>query len=326
MAKVVTVLSAGHSGSTLCDILMGTIPGVFSTGECVYFPWQIYRDGGVCEKGHDVCSCGKKFSECETWKRVIELLSEQTGYNLLAHPLSFDMAMLRSPIYGQSPSVVKRTMRKMLLLAMQNITLPTLANLFSSRRISRQLDNNWLFFDTIGKVVTATHIVDSSKDIVRLKFLHSRRPDDVSVVVLVRNILGVAASAYKRGKDPYFEAQRWVKIYQQFVRILRNTENIQLKTIQYKDLAENPERARKDLAKFLGLPSPPNPLQINTTEHHLVAGNPMRYKGDIVIKYDDSWKDVLPGDMRKKIQELRAKYEPISAELESLSQETISCI
>ena len=325
MAKVISILSAGHSGSTLCDILLGTIPGVFSTGECAYFPWQLYRNGNICEKKQDICSCGKKFSECETWNRVVEIISEKVGYNLFAEPFSFEMNMLRSPIYGRSQSISKKIMRTLLLLEMQSLSSPGVAHLFCTRRVSQQLDNNWLFFDTIDKAVAASHIVDSSKDILRMKLLHRKRPEDVIVVVLLRNILGVAASAYKRGNDPYAEAEKWVKVHQQFLQILRNTEDIKLVTIRYEDLAMKPEKLRNDLASFLGLPLPRSPLQINTREHHLIAGNPMRYRGNIKIHYDDSWRRVLAQDVCRKIEKLKDLYEPVTAGLEKLSNRKRSC-
>ncbi|MFW5804266.1 MAG: hypothetical protein ACOCWG_03435 [bacterium] len=40
MAKLIYIISTGHSGSTLLDILLGTFNNVFSTGEFRYFTWQ----------------------------------------------------------------------------------------------------------------------------------------------------------------------------------------------------------------------------------------------------------------------------------------------
>jgi hypothetical protein len=40
-SKIIFIISAGHSGSTLLDLLIGTLPSVVSTGELIWLPWQI---------------------------------------------------------------------------------------------------------------------------------------------------------------------------------------------------------------------------------------------------------------------------------------------
>ncbi len=320
MAKVVSVLSAGHSGSTLCDILMGTIPGVFSTGECIYFPWQLHRDGNVCEKKQDLCSCGNKFSECDTWKKIVDIINGEVGYDLFSDPFSFEMVMLRSPIYGRPPGILKKIKRVLLLLEMERLSVPGIAHHFIIGQLSQQLNNNWLFYDSIGKSAGVSHIVDSSKDILRAKLLYQQRPGDVFAVILMRDILGVAASCQKRGKDPFEEAEKWVTLYRQFLRILSKTKHMRVKVIHYEQLAEKPETVREELAQFLGLPLPQSPLKINTREFHLIAGNPMRYKGNIKIRYDDSWKEVLSPDMHEKVEGLREKYRSLVFKFEELGR------
>ena len=51
MVNLIYIVSPGHSGSTLLDMLLGSLPGVFSLGECTYLPWQLYRNGKVVAKG-----------------------------------------------------------------------------------------------------------------------------------------------------------------------------------------------------------------------------------------------------------------------------------
>ena len=50
-AKLIYIVAAGHSGSTLLDMLIGSIPGVFSTGELNHLPWQLSRTPGVYTRG-----------------------------------------------------------------------------------------------------------------------------------------------------------------------------------------------------------------------------------------------------------------------------------
>jgi len=44
MKKIVYILSVGHSGSTLLDMLLGQFPNIFSTGELKHLTWQLYRE------------------------------------------------------------------------------------------------------------------------------------------------------------------------------------------------------------------------------------------------------------------------------------------
>ncbi len=124
MTKIISILSAGHSGSTLADILIGTIPGVFSTGECVYFPWQLYRNGGMCQLGQDVCSCGKQFSECKAWAKVVANLSKQVGFDIYKEPFRFPMAMYKNQRYDRPICLIDRVMRAVLIRLMQYYPSP----------------------------------------------------------------------------------------------------------------------------------------------------------------------------------------------------------
>ncbi len=204
MTKVVSILSAGHSGSTLCDILTGTIPGVFSTGECIYFPWQLYRNGNVCELGQDICSCGERFSDCKTWQRVIGEISEKSGYDLFDDPLRFKMAMYKKQTYGQEISTFTRIIRALFVRTLKIWPYNRLSGIFAFP-VRKRLNNNWLFFDAICRTTGASHVVDSSKDIVRMALLQQDRLANVFVVLLIRDIEGVAASAAKRDKPAWLD-------------------------------------------------------------------------------------------------------------------------
>ena len=110
MSKVIYILSKSHSGSTLLDYVVGSIPGAFSTGEVTYLPWQIQRGRGnpptvTKEQAldtQDVCTCLKSFQECELWSRVIERLSEKVGFDIYKDPLRFKIAVLEHDAHWAS--------------------------------------------------------------------------------------------------------------------------------------------------------------------------------------------------------------------------------
>jgi hypothetical protein len=152
-----------------------------------------------------------------------------------------------------------------------------------------------------------------------MKFLHEKRPNDLYVAVLIRDILGVSASAVKRGMDPFAAAREWIHYYTQTLRILKKTSNLKIIVVFYEELAEHPQKIHDKIARFLRINVPKGPVRIDTREHHLVAGNPMRYKGRISIRYDDSWKNVLEGGIIDKINTMKVEFAPILKELQEMS-------
>ena len=62
--KVIHIVSAPRSGSTLLDMLLGSVDGFFSGGELRYL-WQ----RGVIQQRR--CGCGLGISECGLWSNVL---------------------------------------------------------------------------------------------------------------------------------------------------------------------------------------------------------------------------------------------------------------
>lgn len=275
----------------------------------------------MCKLGQDVCSCGKRFSECEAWTKVVANLSEQVGFDIYKEPFRFPMAMFKNQRYNQSIGRIDRIMKAIFTRLLQYYPSPPppVMNIFTGH-VKEQLANNWLYFDTIGETMKVSHIVDSSKDIIRTKLLSEVRPRDVLIILLIRDIEGVAASAAKRDRSPIAEARLWVKIYSQYYRILKNSSNLKFKIVPYEEMVAKPEQIRKKIGRFLGLSVPEEPLAIDTRTFHLVAGNPMRYKGKIRIKYDDSWKKVLSEHQKEQLYTMKNVYQSVFESLKAMEQ------
>ncbi len=106
------ILSAGHSGSTLLDLLAGTIPGVFSTGEVVHLPWQTHRDGRMCELHQDVCTCGAPFRQCPVWGEVIDRVGERLNLEVRADPMRLKTHVLTTQEYRKAILLPYRLARR----------------------------------------------------------------------------------------------------------------------------------------------------------------------------------------------------------------------
>ena len=78
----------------------------------------------------------------------------------------------------------------------------------------------------------------------------------------------------------------------------------------YEEFAHKPASFLDNLVRQLGASSnynkqTDNKFYIDPSKSHLVAGNPMRYKGRQKIKYDDSWKTRLTPNEIKIINQLK---------------------
>jgi len=294
VVNLVYILSAGHSGSTLLDMIIGSLPGVFSLGEVTFFSWQIYRDGKMCELDQDICSCGYKFSECSVWKKIINNLSAKVGYNIYTNPYRFDVSIFRPLEYGKPYKKFHKFVRAYYnKLFYKNKFAPDLTPIFY-HYTKKQIYNNLLLFDTIKESFGVSHVVDSSKDLIRLHFLHYVRPQNTKIIVLIRDILGIAGSAVKRNEDPLKAAKMWIRYY----NLIINAVNKMFKNfllVKYEELASKPRFILNKIAKFLDKEYLSNDslIKLDTKKYHLIAGNPMRYKGLITIKPDMSWQKLL---------------------------------
>ena len=70
MSKVIYIAGLGHSGSTLLDMSLGTLPSVIGLGEIKTILDPRTREGHFSSR----CSCGKQAMECDVWGKVPQLL------------------------------------------------------------------------------------------------------------------------------------------------------------------------------------------------------------------------------------------------------------
>ena len=78
MIKYLYICSAGHSGSTLLDLLLGSHTRIESLGEVSHLPKNIALN--------TKCSCGENVRECSVWKPILDQLGERLGADLSKTP------------------------------------------------------------------------------------------------------------------------------------------------------------------------------------------------------------------------------------------------
>lgn len=263
--KLVYILSHGHSGSTLLDTLIGTIPGCFSCGELQYLPWQFYRnntaEGKI--KHQNICTCLKSFKNCPVWGKVFNELNISEKAELDKNPLAYNISLLRTQKYQKHMNGKWRIPRSVYRRIIQHKVSRFQSQLF---RVLcwRQITRNWRLFETISQISGSSVIVDSTKDIVRFDLLRAGHYDKTFLIVLNRDIHSVAASYSKLGGQIESTIQSWINYYTGLKRYLRVNSNVQFLFIKYEEMCENPESIRQRIAKFIDLPPPPH---IRTSGH-----------------------------------------------------------
>lgn len=292
-AKLVSILSQGHSGSTLLDFLIGSIPGTFSTGELIHLPWQLFRSNkdGASLENENVCTCRESIYNCKMWGPTLRDIEKKRNISFKENPYDFKLAVNGSNTFRKRP-LIYRVLTKIFY----NTTGSWFSNFTThlySLLFRKAISNNWLLFDTLCEKTDAEYIIDSSKDPLRYNLLRASRPKDVKVIVLIREIYGVANSGKNYGRKLDFNksGNSWLKYYNKWtMNSLKGVEKEDCFIVNYRDLTENPELLRDELTSFLGLKKTPFNNEFHTNQFHLVKGNPMRYKKSFSIKYDEKWK------------------------------------
>ena len=90
MTKCVYICSAGHSGSTLLDLLLGTHTKVASLGEISHLPKNISLN--------TICTCGEPVQSCQLWKEVLNRISYSIGVDIRINPYAFNLGAYRAKV------------------------------------------------------------------------------------------------------------------------------------------------------------------------------------------------------------------------------------
>jgi len=308
MTKIIYIVSTGHSGSTLLDLLIGTFGKVFSAGEFKYFTWQLYRtrNGEGSLKEENICTCRERFQECKIWSEIIAQLEKKNNLKIIDNPLSFNTSAMDSYRYKGKESIRKKIVSYLILFEMYFLNNYAISNLVK-KYYQEEINNIWKLVDEIGNVMNVDYVVDSTKSFLRYYLLKKHRPDDVFLVINSRDNMGFANSFLKRGILPKDSLKQKKKYNNKVKQIIRNISEYY--TTTYDIICQNPEKVLMDLAEKLNLEySPGQSKNINTNNYHLIAGNPMRYKGRINIKHDRNWENDLTDLQKMEVNYYVKKY------------------
>jgi hypothetical protein len=279
-ARVLYVGGAGRSGSTLLDLLLNEVPGIFAAGEVRYI-WN----RGVA--ANELCGCGHRFLSCPFWTAV--------GARAFG---GWDAVNVDEVLHLQR-SVDRHA-------AIPLMVRPRLRGDYG-RRLRRFGETLECLYRAIAEVAGAEVVVDSTKRPSSAFLLASIPSIDLRFVQLVRDSRGVAFSWSKRVERPevvdrvdfmprYSSAEaglRWMANNSLFHLLART--GVPGMRLRYEALVQAPAQELKRVVRHAGLAAPGGlafverrPVELRT--NHVVAGNPLRLRDGLDLRLDEAWR------------------------------------
>ena len=144
-------------------------------------------------------------------------------------------------------------------------------------------------------------LLDSSKNLGRLRFLHDAPEFDVTCVHLTRDPRAVAFSAIRKIEKtgPLDSKRRWRLLskhafdWASLNRKIRgrylSKKSISYLRLRYEDFVLTPELTLPKVLAPLGLEFEPGQMQFRNFTHHNIEGNRLRLQGGSEIRFDASY-------------------------------------
>jgi hypothetical protein len=281
--RVIYIMGAARSGSTVLAALLGSHPDVFCAGELSYLPGNGWR-------GAEYCSCGQPGNVCPFWNDARSKWHRLTaGGNLQC----YERLIQRTELSGQSwRDLSKRHDRD------DPVWRP-------------YARHTWAVFEAIRQASGKTTVVDSSKRRTRALALAMIPGIDLRVIHLVRDVRGVAWSMQKRlerddsrgvpeqrpGRHAWRTTAGWIQNHFECQRVLGRLVPGRFVRLRYEDIVTDPAGALAALAPVLGVDVTETARQLGAGEpirmEHVIAGNRLRMAGRLRLKPDVEWQNAL---------------------------------
>lgn len=276
------ITSSGRSGSTLIDMLLGGHSKITSTGE--------FHRLSLYSRQNELCTCGQSILNCTFWQRVARIGAKRLNAKCEIELVCQKEVMVRIDNIGRVRDVIEKG------LMVSGIRPPwSLASCIVGKEHREAAENSLFWLDCIRAAEKTPVVVDSTKDVRRLKLYYLRAPKSLRVLYLVRDGRAVTASAIRRsGCDMTDAARIWVAQNRAILAALSGMPRKQIHFVRYEDFCKDPKAHLESICYFLGLTFEPQMLRLNKAIRHNIGGNPMRFRRhEQQIKLDERWKKEL---------------------------------
>lgn len=287
--RYIYICSAGHSGSTLLDLLLGSHSSIASLGEID----QLSKNMAL----NTLCSCGAPIRSCPLWSEVVRRVGAEIGVDIVAHPYDLHMGYpVASTVIDRSHQTALYLLHRQLVLGLLYVQLRAGADFLSlaTRSTMTAADNNVRVFEAVREILGARAIVDSSKSYLKALSLYLRHPDRVRILLLTRDGRSVLASNLKRGQPRNTAIQNWQHQYKRALPLLhRHVPAEHVKQVTYESLTAEPRSTLRHICEFVDLSFEEGMLNFRSKAHHVANGNRMRMSSSSEIVPDNQWRTRL---------------------------------
>ena len=285
--RVLYIMGAGRSGSTLLDSVLANHPDAVGGGELV----NLHSAGW---SSNEVCACGKLGTECDFWTRVRSAWQRRVPDATVASYIALQKRFEFPHWFG---------LIQFARLARQRF--------FPSLTFKTYLRQTEALYQAMAEVSGRSIVVDSSKTPIRAAVLSRIQGLDLRLIHLVRDARAVAWSRRKslaadqaagvqttiKPRPSWYSAGYWalINLLSMMVRLLSGGRSLRMR---YEDFVTEPKRELERLGVLcdLDFTSTTNallhgdPIRVE----HPIAGNRMRMGGSVRLKPDWEWRDRLP--------------------------------
>lgn len=303
--RLVYLLAASHSGSTLVGLLLGSHPEISTVGELKF------TSLGDIDRYR--CSCGAFLLQCPFWMGVRS--------EVAARGRAFDPGDGSTDLFSGVSPYVRRALRPLHRGAFLELVRDGVLQAAPSWRshLRSWQEANALLVQTVSRITGKPVVVDSSKVGIRLKYLLRNPALEVRVLRIVRDGRAVALTYVDparfadasdeqlrgggSGGDRAAErlsmgqaARAWRRSNEAAQKIVARLPREASRVIRYEDVCADPHATLRPVLEWIGV-DPRAPLGLARGTYHVV-GNGMRLDSTREVKLDDRWRTALgPGDL-----------------------------
>ncbi|MEH6704808.1 MAG: sulfotransferase [Galbibacter orientalis] len=257
--KLVYLLGAGRSGTTIMATILGGHPEIETVGELHQFLDHIVEGKN--------CSCEESLKTCSFWKAVLNNLK-----------LSKDTFSNQQQISNALE---------------QHRNIPSL--LFRSKPNKEYLEIHEAIFEAIKNNTKKTTLLDSSKYISRYLLLKRSAKISVKGIYVVRDVRGVINSFQKKvqtSRSPFSTI-----LYYSLVNLIGQwvcwTDKNVMK-VKYEDFIEHPEETLNQIYEHVEIENKESFFNNIYDIPHIIGGNRLKHQKRVTLKKDEKWKEVIP--------------------------------
>ncbi|NET43127.1 sulfotransferase [Okeania sp. SIO2B3] len=268
--NLIYILSSGHSGSTLTDLLLGSHSCVESVGEIFKLSSYLSDSSNIPNKNR-ICTCGTLIDHCQYWQSVKTKLSPSVikkinvfGDNFTKHNYQLIKTIL--DISGKS------------IFVDSSKSIPRLENFLRSN----------LFVIQIIHLIRDGRAVGFSSKSKYQRILSEL--EEVNQNLFLRIKYKLLDRKYKK-YNFYSTIRDWSYFNLKCHKKFGHLPNYHL--LRYEDLVSSPENTINEILQKWNLIFEPSQLEFYKFKHHNISGNRMRMKPNQTIKQDIKYLEKL---------------------------------